>query len=278
MFRSKKPFILAIILWFSGVVNPGGDRLYVRISPSPNVAIKLAGQDFIKQNQSEGDLQSEAKKAEEVSKSNESKADDQKKPELPESLKKQPVVGGIEVIYSGARNFTDSAGQAEFYLSHNPKNGVNVFIAKDVFPNVLQKNTADSFSLWEKEKPATLDVQRFLLTRKKSTKEGWIWTIETKELPENGVIPNSAVVIKLDPKNIYIPLQKTTVKGKIHTILPEFFLLDREGVDKAILEDLGKKKLEENAVSTYNLFENLSEKTKVEDKTGKKVEISNLPE
>lgn len=275
MFRLKKTLVLAMILGFFGVASPGGDRLYVKISPSPNVAIKLAGQDFIKQNKnSEG-----AKKPEELaSKSNEPAADGSKKTELPETLQKQPIVGGIEIIYSGARNFTDSAGQVEFPLSHNPKNGVNVFISKDIFPNVLQKNTADSFSLWEKEKPANLEAQRFLLTRKKSTKEGWIWTIETKDLPENGVIPNSAVIIKLDPKNIYIPMDKTTVKGKIHTILPEFFLLDRDGVDTGILEDLGKKKLEENAVSTYNLFENLSEKTKVDEKSGKKIEISNLPE
>ncbi len=276
MFKLNKQLILAALLSCIGNANlwSGAERLVVRISPSPNSAIKLARQDFLKQNpeaasretkneQKDGDVGAQ--------KNNESD-------KVPENLKKQPITAGIEVIYSGARNFTDSSGQAEFYLSHNPKNGINVFVVKETFPNVLIKNTTDSFALWEKEKPKELAAQQFFMTRKKSTKEGWIWTVESKELPENGVIPNSAVIIKVDPKNLYVPLEKITVKGKIHTLLPEFFLLDREGIDDTILEDLGKKKLEENEVVSYNLFENLSEKTKIEDKTGKKVEISNLPD
>lgn len=231
-----------------------GSRLLVRIAPPPKKAFKLASQDFLKQ----------------------SKAGPKDK--LPTNLSKRPTPGGIQVRYAGYRRYTGRDGKASFPLTHSAKK-VSVIVTSKVFPRILSGNTVDHFALWEGKKPAEVDAQMFEMTKEKVGEKEWTWTVEErKALPEDGKISNTAVIIQADPKSVFVPVGKSKGLDKKHHALPQIFLLDRDGIDEMILAGLGKKEIKTPDKAKYNFFENLKERIKHEDRDGKKIKISNLPE
>lgn len=231
-----------------------GTRLIVRIAQPPKKAFKLAGQDFLKQ------------------------SGQSPKSKLPKNLKTRPTTGGVQVRYAGYRRYTGRDGKASFPLTHTAKK-VSVVIASQVYPRILSGNTVDHFALWEGKKPDKVDAVFFEMTKEKTGDKEWTWTVEQRQaLPETGNIPNTAIIIQADPESIFVPTGKYKGISKTHQVLPEIYLLDREGIDEMILKDLGKKELKDRDKAKYNFFQNLKEAIKHEDRDGKKIKIKSLPE
>jgi hypothetical protein len=247
MVFSKKIISLLVISWFANG-SAAAQRLIVQIAKVPRDTISSVARDFSAAGSGE---------------------------KLPSFLTAPANVGGIQVNYAGNRRFTEKDGRASFVLAHNSKN-ITLVIATQVFPRILSGATVDHFALWDKQKPAKLNVALFELQRDKNANKGWTWTVSEKPIPEDGKIANTAIIVQANPDSIVMPLGQVNIKQKDQVLLPAMFLLDRDGVDKAILYDLGAATLNPEQPAKYNLLQNLRDKVTQHVKKNVIIEVRNV--
>lgn len=251
-----KIFYKICLLFFYNTNECLANRLIVKIETAPKKAIEGAKKDYL------------LGKPKEESKN------------LPTVLKTRPITSGIQINYAGFRRYTDRSGLATFPLAGVAKN-IIIVIAPEIFPRVLSGTSVDHFALWQDKKPNNPNVALFEMRREKISDDEWTWTVEAKPVPEDGKIPNTAVIIQANPESIFVPTGKTTSKQKQQCLLPSIFLLDRTGIDELILDNFGKAKIDNNKNAhdaKYNLLENLKAQSKNANKDNLSIQITNLPE
>ena len=133
-------------------------------------------------------------------------------------------VAGIIATYGGYIASSNYNGEISFPRKHqNP--AVTIIVTPEIIPIPLFENTILQWKL-------VPNVSAQLCTcelRYNDDKKQYYWNIEEGSLPDDGVIPLSAILIIAKPKNIVMTLGQTTTNDTANLVLPDVYV--KKGID-----------------------------------------------
>lgn len=131
----------------------------------------------------------------------------------------QIPVAGILVTYAGYVVSSSYNGEIVLPRKHQTT-AITILVTPEMTPIALFENTILHWQLIP-----GVPAQMYSCELKRDDKAGnYYWDTKEISLPENNIIPLSALVITADPKNIMVNTGKTTTNETANLVLPDIFV------------------------------------------------------
>lgn len=133
-------------------------------------------------------------------------------------------IAGILVTYAGFVTASNYNGEVVLPRKHQ-KTAITILVTPEMTPIALFENTILHWQLIPGE-PA----QMYSCELKQNGKTGgYYWDTQEVALPEDNIIPLSALVITADPKNVVVNMGETVTNETANLVLPD--ILVRKGIN-----------------------------------------------
>ena len=152
-----------------------------------------------------------------------------------EGIADYQIPAGIFSTYAGYLNISDLDGQIVFPRKHT-KPIIQLIITTRITPILMFEKTIHH---WELVPGVPAQMYTFKRTFDEETKT-FYWEVEPTKLPEDNIIPLSALIIFAKPRYFYIPTGITITDDSPNLILPTIYA--RKGI-----------KITNNALYVFNL-------------------------
>lgn len=134
------------------------------------------------------------------------------------------AIAGILVTYAGYITASTYNGEIVLPRKHQ-KAAVTIVVTPEMVPVPLFENTISHWKLIPQA-----PVQMYSCSLQHDDKTGtYYWNTQEMSVPENSIIPLSALVITADPKNIVVNQGKTVTNETANLVLPD--ILVKKGIN-----------------------------------------------
>jgi hypothetical protein len=133
-------------------------------------------------------------------------------------------VPGIFGTYAGYALFSNLDGRLIFSRRHQ-KSVIDLVITPDIEPIIMLGTTVHHWELTKGLSVAFYHLERI----QDSDTQHYLWKVEQADVPADGIIPLTALVIFAKPDHIYVPTGVYLTRGGQNLILPTIYA--RKGID-----------------------------------------------
>ncbi len=133
-------------------------------------------------------------------------------------------IAGLYCTYAGYLTISDQGGQVQFPRKQR-ENKINILITPEIEPIALFENTIHHWQLMPH-----MPAQMYTLKENYNavTKE-YEWTSHLVDLPHDGIVPLTTIIIIENPQYLFIPSEKVKTSKTANLMLPPVYV--KKGID-----------------------------------------------